>query len=354
MLSIIVPVYNSAKYLNACINSILGQSYSDFELILVDDCSSDASGSICEAFAKKDKRIKVLHNDSNFGVVYSRKAGVRLAEGEYVGFVDSDDYLLKDCFGTLMWACESNNADVAVCGYKVLHRTGITLSYWPKYQDGFYDRERLERELFPSMLYKKETKSFGLLQTAWGKVIRRRLLLDSGFLDIDENIRVGEDVALCSCFYPRMRSLVIVPHNLYVYRITAGSMTRRSDSNYFARVDVLMDFLKSETDAGFENERCSELLSGQLDRYCVLIFVQGIRLMCESGDGKSVSQNTALIKKAVKKCKSFRKAIPNVSPLDFKRDTALWVYLMGHGNYRLCALVSAMLKKRYVRLLDKR
>lgn len=91
-ISIIVPVYNAEKYLDRCVESILGQTFSDFELILVDDGSPDNSGKLCDKWAKKDHRIKVVHQ-ANKGAGAARNAGLRIAEGRYIGFVDSDNWI---------------------------------------------------------------------------------------------------------------------------------------------------------------------------------------------------------------------------------------------------------------------
>lgn len=113
--SIIVPVYNVEKYINRCIDSILSQTFTDFELILVDDGSPDKSGEICDEYAKKDKRIKVIHK-KNGGLSDARNVGLEIAKGDFIGFVDSDDYIELDMYEKLLEACEENNSRIAMCG----------------------------------------------------------------------------------------------------------------------------------------------------------------------------------------------------------------------------------------------
>lgn len=114
-ISIIVPVYNVEKYLSRCIESILSQSFSDFELILVDDGSTDRSGEICDEFAKKDPRIRVFHK-ANGGVSDARNAGLDLVTGKYIGFVDGDDYI-ENCMYRVLWdMIQKDEADISVCG----------------------------------------------------------------------------------------------------------------------------------------------------------------------------------------------------------------------------------------------
>lgn len=115
-ISIIVPVYNVEKYLKRCVDSILAQTFSDFELILVDDGSEDNSGKICDEFQKADSRIKVIHKE-NGGLSSARNAGIEASTCDYIGFVDSDDFVAIDMYETLYGLITENNADVARIGW---------------------------------------------------------------------------------------------------------------------------------------------------------------------------------------------------------------------------------------------
>lgn len=116
IISIIVPIYNVDKYLSRCIESILNQSFKEFELILVDDGSSDNSGEICDIYASKDDRVKVLHKE-NGGVSSARNVGVKASNGEYIGFVDPDDYIDKEIYYQLYKLCIDNDCDIAICRF---------------------------------------------------------------------------------------------------------------------------------------------------------------------------------------------------------------------------------------------
>lgn len=114
-ISIIVPVFKVEKYIDKCIQSILSQAFSDFELILIDDGSPDRSGNICDEYAKKDARIRVIHQD-NQGVSSARNAGLDIAQGSYIGFVDPDDYIEENMYEFLHNLIIHNNADISICG----------------------------------------------------------------------------------------------------------------------------------------------------------------------------------------------------------------------------------------------
>lgn len=114
-ISIIVPVYNVEKYLHKCVDSILAQTFADFELILVDDGSPDGSGCICDEYVEKDNRVKVIHK-KNGGLSDARNAGLDIAQGNYIGFVDSDDYVANDMYEVLYTNIIREQADLSICG----------------------------------------------------------------------------------------------------------------------------------------------------------------------------------------------------------------------------------------------
>lgn len=113
-ISIIVPVFNVEKYLNRCIDSILSQSFGDYELLLVDDGSADGSGKICDEYAKKDSRIKVFHKN-NGGLSSARNFGIEQSSAPYIGFVDSDDYIAPDMYELLYYNIQKEDADISMC-----------------------------------------------------------------------------------------------------------------------------------------------------------------------------------------------------------------------------------------------
>ena len=115
MISIIVPIYKVEEYLPRCIESILNQTYQDFELILVDDGSPDLSGDICDVYAETDPRIKVIHQE-NSGISDARNEGLSRAKGEYISFIDSDDWVHPEFLQQLLYTIEKYDADIAECG----------------------------------------------------------------------------------------------------------------------------------------------------------------------------------------------------------------------------------------------
>lgn len=152
IISIIVPIYNVEKYLSKCIDSILNQTFKEFELILVDDGSLDNSGRICDEYSKKDKRIRVIHKE-NGGVSSARNVGVESSLGNYIGFVDPDDHIDKYMYQKMIDMCTTKNADIAIC--KFVREINGQIS---EAKEEFYIREldNIEglRECFKGILYR--------------------------------------------------------------------------------------------------------------------------------------------------------------------------------------------------------
>ena len=125
-ISVIVPVYNVEKYLSKCVESILAQTHKNLEIILVDDGSPDRCGAICDEYAKKDSRVRVIHKE-NGGLSDARNAGLAVCTGDYIGFVDSDDRIAPDMYESLVAFAEKEDLDVAMCG---------TADVWPDHESG--------------------------------------------------------------------------------------------------------------------------------------------------------------------------------------------------------------------------
>lgn len=123
MISIIVPVYRVESYLSRCVDSLLAQTYTDLEIILIDDGSPDNSSVICDEYARQDARIRVIHQE-NAGLSAARNVGMRIASGEYIGFVDSDDYVAPQMYEKLLLAIERHHSDIAMCGCRIVSEDG--------------------------------------------------------------------------------------------------------------------------------------------------------------------------------------------------------------------------------------
>lgn len=228
LLSVIVPVYNSGKYIKQCVNSILNQTYSDLEIILIDDGSTDDSGEICDKYEKEDKRVRVIHQE-NCGCIKARLSGLQNSNGKYIGFVDSDDWIDVDLYQTLMSVAEEKNCDIVSMGYTAVYESGIE-----KIDDsvffGFYEKDKNLDTLLAGMMYEETKKRRGVHPSLCSKVIKRELLIDA-YDKVDENIIMGEDAVI---FYPcclNAKRIFIMREYKYYYRIHNESMCRSMNIN---------------------------------------------------------------------------------------------------------------------------
>ncbi len=195
-ISIIVPVYNVEKYLNKCLDSILAQTFEDYELLLIDDGSSDKSGNICDEYEKKDKRVKVFHKE-NGGLSSARNAGIDAACGEYIGFIDSDDYIDNDMFEILYNSLIENHADISVCGVYDCYNDRIERNNVDGKLYVFSDQDALREVLYGkrlqafavNKLYKKEV--FNEMRFPVGKIYEDSFLIPSIFANSEKIVLVS-------------------------------------------------------------------------------------------------------------------------------------------------------------------
>lgn len=214
MISIITPVYNTEKFLNRCIDSILSQTYSDFELILVDDGSSDSSGDICDKYALVDKRIKVFHQP-NGGVSSARNFGLDRAKGEWVTFIDSDDYVSQSLLEDYMSRMHSNS-DLYVQGF--IDVTGGNQSKMLEedrlvYKDCFKESEHIRNSIIYSYVF---NKLFNI------NIIRRY------GISFETNISMLEDTLFVFHYLKHIYSICHVPTANYYYQTNDNSASKKN------------------------------------------------------------------------------------------------------------------------------
>ena len=218
-ISIVMPVYNTADYLEKCIRSVLNQTYTNIELICVDDGSSDGSEKIVDEIAKEDSRIVVVHQE-NAGESAARNVGLRLSTGEYMGFIDCDDWLEPDMYETLVKAMENNDADIA-CG-----------SWFEEFPDNPIEVRCLDEpkhvfdwQQLMFYIYKRDRyRAFGYM---WDKIYRREMLYDSDgelFL-FDEKMILGADILYLAQLCTNANKVVYVDKAFYHYRQRSSSGT---------------------------------------------------------------------------------------------------------------------------------
>ncbi len=236
LISVIVPVYNVEGYLEKCLASLAAQTYSHMEVILVDDCSPDGSGQICDAWAAQDGRFQVLHLPENRGLSAARNEGVRRSSGAYIAFVDSDDYVEHHFLEALYDALTENRGEISICGNE-----GLRLSVGPA------------QVLSPEEAARCMARRALFLWTAWGKLFPAELAKQIPF---DSQAFCCEDLLFFYQVLKRVRRIAYVPDPLYHYVCREGSIINRGVTAERCTVLSILDWICGDA-AGFpEAETC--------------------------------------------------------------------------------------------------
>ena len=290
LLSIIVPIYNVELYLRQCLDSILRQTFEDFELILVNDGSTDNSPNICDDYAARDARIIVVHKE-NGGLVSARKAGLSIAKGKYIGYVDSDDWIEADMYQALCDAAQAFNVDIVICDI-IENYQDYEVKATQVVKPGLYQKDRMIEEVYPIMLYAGQYYQFGLFPSVSNKLFKKSLLEKFQY-QVDDQIRMGEDVA---CTYPSLlnaKSIYLLDKQyLYHYRQNPSSMTASYDQQFFEKTLVLYKHLRELSPAPY--------FVNQLQYYLTYLVIAGVQNELHQENEKTLREKRAFLKKMLK------------------------------------------------------
>lgn len=235
LVSVIVPVYNVEKYLKKCLDSILKQTYSNIEVILVDDGSTDGSGRICDECVKKDKRFRVVHQ-KNGGVAVARNTGLSKAKGEYIAFIDSDDWVKKEYIERLMQEAQEKNADVVQCEQITVSKENEYIIYDDAEK---YNKVISGYEACEEMLYQNVVTS-----ALWGKIIRSKLFDGLSF----KSGIIHEDLLMLYRIFKKAKEVSVIGDLLYYYFEREDSLIRKAFSKNTLDVLDVVDEILEDTD----------------------------------------------------------------------------------------------------------
>jgi len=230
-ISIIIPVYNVEAYLNRCIQSVIHQTYQNLEIILVDDGSTDHSGQMCDAYAKSDKRIKVVHK-SNGGLSDARNAGLKVATGNYIGYVDSDDWIELDMYERMYDACIKNQAELAICRYVTEYSTKDSSPVTSTVESN--QIVPLSRDAL-LQIYLCGHEKYVIYNSVWSKLFRRDLVKDMIF----PKGRNSEDIMYTTKAFCRLKKAVYLDSGFYHYvQDRQGSIMNEAKSKRMFRDEI--------------------------------------------------------------------------------------------------------------------
>ncbi len=257
LISVIVPIYNVGEYVRRCVESIISQTRRRIEIILVDDGSTDDSPQLCDYYGRRDARVRVVHKE-NGGLVSARKAGLEAATGDYIGYVDGDDWIEPDFYETMHYYMMRYQADMVETGHYMdagtqSKRIGSGLSY---------GRLRKE-ELIPVMLCDGDFNECRMQPYLWSKLFKRRLM-EKCQMAVDENIQCGEDMAVVYPYILEAESVYIAEYAGYHYVQRQNSMTGMGNLGAWKQDRALIQYLKE----AFEADACySGIMLKQLNQY---------------------------------------------------------------------------------------
>lgn len=334
MISIIVPIYKVEKYIKQCVDSIIAQTYKDIEIILVDDGSPDNCPHICDNYAKADSRIKVVHK-KNGGLMSARQAGLRAATGDYIGFVDGDDWIEPDMYEQFALAIDKYHPDMLLSEFYFSYTNEDGLSS-QQLSKPYFEKSDMENEIYPTMLFKDRFYSFGINPCCWSKVFKKELL-ESNLYKVTSKIKIGEDAAFTYPCLLEANNVAYIDKFLYHYRINDTSMTKAYDQNLENTILIPYDILKKV----FEN--CNYDFSNQLNYYLIYLINMVIRNEANRDNKKSAADKIRTFSKFIKN----EDVIKAAGSIDFSllpRHTQLIVKFISMKSSVLLYLYSVLLR----------
>ena len=329
LVSVIIPVYNCQAYLQRCIDSILAQSYSNFEIIIIDDGSTDESGVISDKYQKEDKRIHVFHQE-NQGVSATRNLGIEKSNGEYITFVDSDDWLEVDFLKQMLQIAKKNKADYVTCGYNRV------------YSDHIETINNDDQEIIMSsndyvLKLLNVQNGYGFVHM---KLIRKNSIKKIRFR---KELKVGEDALFNIELCLNLKKIVIYHKALYNYYLNTNSVVRKYDENYVGKYLKSMQYMNEYIKKQYPKNL--EILKG-LNNY----IAYHVLLICVNHcyNPKNPEKGTKALKK-VCQIELFGNAVKNSNydNLSFTRKVSL--FAIKHRLYKLMGCICQIRQKQFSR-----
>ena len=261
--SIIVPVYNAERYVSECIESIQKQKLTDIEIIIVNDGSTDLSGSIADKFAEQDKRIKVFHQ-KNRGLVETRKRGILETSSDYIGFVDADDWIEPDMYEMMFQEMKRNGADLVLT--EIFHY-GASGEYTVKHpiESGLYESDRIVGEIYPRLV-----NNGNGLHPSMGTKLFKKSLLKSIMGHVDGRVKIAEDVLFSFPYITKCQKIYVMDRAFYHYRYNPASMCHKKNHNILSETELVINRLRESYRGDVQEDVLMESLNQVI--YSSLLF----------------------------------------------------------------------------------
>lgn len=251
LISVIIPVYNVEKYVSKCITSVISQTYTNLEILLIDDGSTDGSGTICDSYIQKDKRVKVIHKE-NGGLSSARNCGLAHATGEYIAFIDSDDYVKPNFIETLHKRLVTDNSDIAVCNFDRTDENGNIISEFSLITPS--EKKVLNQKEFWESFHDHSAVNI----VAWNKLYKKTIFDSVRYFEG----HIHEDVFIIPEIIERTEKISFVVESLYCYLKRSDSIVGKVKNEHILDIDkFLAELTLSEY---FDKHNYIEFLSHHL------------------------------------------------------------------------------------------
>ena len=327
--SVIVPVYKVEEYLPSCIDSVLNQTFSDFELILVDDGSPDTCPEICEDYAKKDNRINVVHK-SNGGLASARRAGIKVAKGDYVFNLDSDDLIENDTLEYAYNIINKTNCEMVSFAYKWVKNAKTINITNDGLDEGLYTEKDFEKYIYPRILMDKNMNHISYYLS--GKAVKRDLLTPNQ-LAVSEKISLGEDLCCVVPCYLQAKSVYISKKQAYLYTVRENSLSKEFNTKQILLIENVINEIsknKLEKLSDFDQQIC---------RYFCFMCFTILAAAAEGGHFKSIKDIKKNILNSLHAEKILKAEFEHIS---FK--SRISIFLMKKKSYRMAFFFLNMCK----------
>lgn len=317
LISVIIPVYNAEKYIERCINSIVKQSYVNWELIIVDDGSIDDSFNIASYLAESDVRIQVMHTE-NYGVCSARNLGIEVAKGEYITFLDSDDELESWTLDRLYSMCIENNSDIAIGQCKRIKDSGeIIESQYPKEFELWKNQEAIRHSL----------EDHPATYSVWGKLYKRKIIGDTKF---DIGHKVHEDSFFLFELLIKNPTVVVKNEYIYRYHITSNSASRAIFSDKFLDILYFVNRKKIIIEGGHPE------LGVYIPNLIIKANMALLKNLCKTTDSRYAKVEKRCLREVLYHKKQFKPAT---------KEDEKWFWIISHHLYRPYKLIRLLIRR---------
>lgn len=280
--SVVLPIYNVEKYLNRCIESVVNQSYRNLEIILVDDGSPDGCPAVCDAWAAKDSRVRVIHK-KNAGLGMARNSGIEIAGGKYICFFDSDDYIAPDAIELACAAMEESGAQIVCFGHHDVDASGnILASHRPAAPEKVYSGADVQAVFLPNLIAADPAKNenWNLNMSAWSAMYSMDLIRQSGWRFVSEREILSEDIYSLTALYRHVQRAAVLDEALYFYCRNDQSLSRVYRRDRFDRnVIFYLESLKLCDRLGYSDD-----VRLRLTRYMLSNTIAAMKQLARCGE----------------------------------------------------------------------